>query len=281
MVMNFALIEPRHLFIQRCDVLATLTAAEVWDTDSLHQFRVNLRACLAWQPLWQITALHGDFGRQVEQWRCLLKSVSRQRNNDVFHAYLQTLPHSRALCKKLSRQATTTRKPPDQQLQPLLLGLQQMLSAWQQWMTPLLFQQQLAVVRAIYVAHIRESLQQGLRPSQRNLHGLRLTIKALRYLLDLMATVAPDYQALCRHCRLWQDKLGHFADLDALARWLKRQEKPTLAALVGGRRRVLAKILWAEREDIEQLLTRVMATQLPDCQQLALAFGLQADARMA
>jgi len=281
MVMNFALIEPRHLFIQRCDVLATLAAAEVWDTDSLHQFRVNLRACLAWQPLWQITALNGDFGHQVEQWRCLLKSVSRQRNNDVFHAYLQTLPHSRALCKKLRRQATATRKPPEQQLQPLLLGLQQMLSAWQQWMTPLLFQQQLAVVRAIYVAHIKASLQQGLQPSQRNLHGLRLTIKALRYLLDLMATVAPDYQALCSHCRLWQDKLGHFADLDALVRWLKRQEEPTLAALVRGRRRVLAKILWAEREDIEQLLTRVMATQLPDCQQLALAFGLRADAHMA
>jgi CHAD domain-containing protein len=281
MVMNFALIEPRHLFIQRYDVLATLTAAEVWDTDSLHQFRVNLRACLAWQPLWQITALHGNFGCQVEQWRSLLKSVSRQRNNDVFHTYLQGLPHSRALCRKLRRQATTPRKPPDQQLQALLLGLQQMLSAWQQWMTPLLFQQQLAVVRAIYVAHIRESLQQGLQASQRNLHGLRLTIKALRYLLDLIATVAPDYQALCCHCRLWQDKLGHFADLDALARWLKRQEEPALAALVRGRRRVLAKILWAEREDIEQLLTRVMATQLPDWQQLALVFGLRTDVRMA
>ena len=281
MVMNFALIEPRHLFIQRCDVLATLTAAEVWDTDSLHQFRVNLHACLAWQPLWQITALHGNFGCQVEQWRSLLKSVSRQRNNDVFHTYLQGLPHSRALCRKLRRQATTPRKPADQQLQALLLGLQQMLSAWQQWMTPLLFQQQLAVVRAIYVAHIRESLQQGLQASQRNLHGLRLTIKALRYLLDLIATVAPDYQALGSHCRLWQDKLGHFADLDALARWLKRQEEPALAALVRGRRRVLAKILWAEREDIEQLLTRVMATQLPDCQQLALVFGLRTDVRMA
>lgn len=278
--MNFAHIEPRHLFIQRCYELGALTAAEVWDMDSLHQFRVSLRACLAWQPLWQMTALPADLGRQAEQWRCLLKSVSRQRNHDVFAAYLQTLPHSRALCKKLMPQTSAPRKPPKPQLLAMLQGLQQVLMAWQQWMTPLLFQQQLIVVRALYVESIRKSLQQGAQPSPRNLHQLRLAIKSLRYLLDLLATVAADYQALSCHCRRWQDKLGYFADLNALTRWLKHQQQPKLATLVRGRRQVLAEILWAEREDIEQLLTRVMATPVPECQQLVRAFGLQTDAQM-
>jgi len=277
--MNFAHIEPRHLFIQRCDELGALTAAEVWDMESLHQFRVSLRACLAWQPLWQITALPADLGRQTKQWRCLLKSVSRQRNHDVFAAYLQTLPHSRALCKRLASQTRAPRKPPEPQLLAMLQGLQQTLVTWQQWMTPLLFQQQLVVVRALYVESIRQSLQQGRQPSPRNLHQLRLAIKSLRYLLDLLATVSADYQVLSGHCRRWQDKLGYFADLNALTRWLKHQQQPRLAALVCGRRQALAEILWAEREDIEQLLTRVMATPVPECPQLVRAFGLQASAQ--
>lgn len=275
--MNFAHIEPRHLFIQRCDELGALTAAEVWDMDSLHQFRVSLRACLAWQPLWQITALPADLGPQAKQWCCLLKSVSRQRNHDVLAAYLQTLPHSRALCKRLTSQTRAPRKPPEPQLLAMLQGLQQVLFAWQQWMTPLLFQQQLIVVRALYVESIRQSLQQGRQPSPRNLHQLRLTIKSLRYLLDLLATVGADYQVLSGHCRRWQDKLGYFADLNALTRWLKHQQQPGLAALVRGRQQALGEILWAEREDIEQLLTWVMATPVPDCQSLARAFGLQTD----
>ena len=275
--MNFAHIEPRHLFIQRCDELGALTAAEVWDMDSLHQFRVSLRACLAWQPLWQITALPADLGPQAKQWRCLLKSVSRQRNHDVLAAYLPTLPHSRALCKRLTLQIRAPRKPPEPQLLAMLQGLQQALFAWQQWMTPLLFQQQLIVVRALYVESIRQSLQQGRQPSPRNLHQLRLTIKSLRYLLDLLATVSAGYQVLSCHCRRWQDKLGYFADLNALTRWLKHQQQPGLAALVRGRRQALGEILWAEREDIEQLLTWVMATPVPDCQSLARAFGLQTD----
>lgn len=278
--MNFARIEPRHLFIQRCDELGALTAAEVWDMESLHQFRVSLRACLAWQPLWQITALPADLGRQTKQWRCLLKSVSRQRNHDVFVAYLQRLPHTRALRKRLTSQVRATRKPPESQLLAMLQGLQQVLVAWQQWMTPDLFQQQLLLVRALYVESIRKSLQQGRHPSPRNLHQLRLAIKSLRYLLDLLATVSADYQMLSCHCRRWQDKLGYFADLSALSRWLKRQQQPELAALVRGRRQALAEILWAEREDIEQLLTRVMATPVPECQQLVRAFGLQVSAQM-
>jgi len=48
---------------------------------------------------------------------------------------------------------------------------------------------------------------------------------------------------------------------------------------VRGRRQALAEILWAEREDIEQLLTRVMATPVPECPQLVRAFGLQASAQ--
>lgn len=278
--MNFAHIETRHLFIQRCDELGALTAAEVWDMESLHQFRVSLRACLAWQPLWQITALPADLGRQTKQWRCLLKSVSRQRNHDVFVAYLQRLPHTRALRKRLTSQTRAPRKPPESQLLAMLQGLQQVLVAWQQWMTPLLFQQQLVVVRALYVEHIRQSLQQGRQPSPRNLHQLRLAIKSLRYLLDLLATVSADYQVLSCHCRRWQDKLGYFADLNALSRWLKHQQQPGLVALVRGRRQALAEILWAEREDIEQLLTRVIATPVPECQQLVRAFGLQVSAQM-
>ena len=277
--MNFAHIEPRHLFIQRCDELGALTAAEVWDMDSLHQFRVSLRACLAWLPLWQITALPDDLSRQAQQWQCLLKSVSRQRNHDVFAGYLQTLPHTRALRKRLTSQIRALRKPPEPQLLSMLQGLQQALLAWQQWMTPLLFQQQLSVVRALYVENIRQSLQQGRQPSPRNLHQLRLAIKSLRYLLDLLATVCADYQVLSGHCRRWQDKLGYFADLNALTRWLKHQQQPRLAALVRGRRQALAEILWAEREDIEQLLTRVMATPVPECSQLVRAFGLQATAQ--
>lgn len=273
--MNFARIEPRHLFIQRCDELGALTAAEIWDLDALHQFRVSLRTCLAWQPLWQITALPADLGTQAKQWRCLLKSVSRQRNHDVFAAYLQTLPRTRALCKRLTSQSRAPRKPPEPQLLVMLQGLQQALVAWQQWMTPLLFQQQLIVVRALYVANIRQSLQQGRPPSPRNLHQLRLAIKSLRYLLDLLASVSADYQVLSGHCRRWQEKLGYFADLNALSRWLTRQQQPGLAALVRGRQQALAEILWAEREDIDQLLTRVMATAVPECQSLARTFGLQ------
>lgn len=277
--MNFERIKPRHLFIQRCDELGALTAAEVWDMESLHQFRVILRACLAWQPLWQITALPADLGHQTKEWRCLLNSVSQQRNHDVFAAYLQTLPQTRTLRKRLRLQTQDPRKPPTPQLLTMLQGLQQVLMAWQQWMSPLLFQQQLILVQALYVENIRQSLQQGAQPSARNLHQLRLAIKSLRYLLDLLATVVADYQVLSGHCRRWQDKLGYFADLHALTRWLKRQKQPELAALVRGRRQVLAEILWAEREDIEQLLTRVMRTPVPDCPHLMQVFGLQTDAQ--
>jgi len=259
--------------------LVSLTAAEVWDLESLHQFRVSLRACLAWQPLWQITALPADLSRQAEQWRSLLKSVSCQRNHDVFAAYLQTLPQTRTLRKRLTAQSRAPRKPPKPQLLVMLRELQQVLVAWQQWMSPLLFQQQLILVRALYVESIRKSLQQERLPSPRNLHQLRLAIKSLRYLLDLLATIDADYQVLSCQCRRWQDKLGYFADLHALSRWLKRQQQPKLAALVRGRRQVLAEILWAEREDIEQLLIRMMTTPVPDCPQLMQVFGLQTDAQ--
>jgi CHAD domain-containing protein len=270
---DFRRIESPHLFIQHWQVLASLVERKQWNSDALHQFRVNVRACLAWQPLWQITSLSMHSALGPRQLRRLLKCLNQDRDQDVFHTYLASLPHSGAARKKLTRPCL--RKPRQKLLEPFIEALQQTLDSWQIWMNPALFQQQLSVLFALYSQQIQLQLVRCSGRRGAHLHALRLTIKSLRYLLEVAAAADPAYQPLWSHCRLWQDKLGQFADLDALARWLKRQDELELATLVRTRRRVLVDILVAEREDISRLLAQIAATPLPSCQQLAATFNLK------
>jgi CHAD domain-containing protein len=272
MAEDFRRIESPHLFIQRWQVLASLVGRKRWNSDALHQFRVNIRACLAWQPLWQITSLPTDSALGPRQLRRLLKCLNQERDQDVFLFYLASLPHSGSARKKLIH--SCQRKPRKKLLEPFIEALQQALDSWQTWMNPVLFQQQLSVLLALYSQQIQRHLVRCNGKRGSHLHALRLAIKSLRYLLEVAAAAAPAYQPLWCHCRLWQDKLGQFADLDALARWLKRQHEPELAQLVRTRRRVLVEILVAEREDISLLLTQIAATPLPSCEQLASTFNL-------
>ena len=76
-------------------------------------------------------------------------------------------------------------------------------------------------------------------------------------------------------CRSWQERLGQFADLDGLWRWLKRRQEKKLVAILRRRRRLLGQLLRAELGELTQLLGQIDRQALPTREQLAAYFSLQ------
>ncbi len=118
----------------------------------------------------------------------LIRQCNRQRDRDVFAAYLAPLPHSRRLRQQLLRK-TSYRKPSPEALSSLLKQVQRQLAQWQQRMTPTLLQEQLALLLPLYLARTARRLTRSQQGPLRELHRLRLGLKSLRYLLEILAAV--------------------------------------------------------------------------------------------
>ena len=263
-----------HLFSRRVQGLGEMSQQEVWDAESLHQFRITLRTLLAWQPLWVITRHSRSDCQSRERLNKLIRQCNRQRDRDVFAAYLAPLPHSRRLRQQLLRK-TSYRKPSPEALSSLLKQVQRQLAQWQQRMTPTLLQEQLALLLPLYLARTARRLTRSQQGPLRELHRLRLGLKSLRYLLEILAAVDPQWRPLGMACRSWQERLGQFADLDALWRWLKRWQEKPLAAIMRRRRRVLGRLRGTELGELTQLLSQIDQQPLPTRSQLADYFALQ------
>ena len=263
-----------HLFARRVQSLTQMSQQEVWDEEDLHQFRITLRTLLAWHPLWAITQLSRSGCQHEEYLKKLIGQCNRQRDRDVFAAYLVPLPHSRRLRQQL-RQKTAYRKPSMAELSSLLGQVQRQLTTWQLRMTPTLLQEQLALLLQLYLVRTIRLVAKSQQGSLCELHRLRLRLKSLRYLLEILAAVDPQWRPLNMACRSWQERLGQFADLDGLWRWLKRRQEKKLVAILRRRRRLLGQLLRAELGELTQLLGQIDRQALPTREQLAAYFSLQ------
>lgn len=167
-----------HLFARRVQSLAQMSQQEVWDEEDLHQFRITLRTLLAWHPLWAITQLSRSGCQHEEYLKKLIGQCNRQRDRDVFAAYLVPLPHSRRLRQQL-RQKTAYRKPSMAELSSLLGQVQRQLTTWQLRMTPTLLQEQLALLLQLYLVRTIRLVTKSQQGSLCELHRLRLRLKSL------------------------------------------------------------------------------------------------------
>ena len=264
-----------HLLSQRWRQLSELVAKAQWDVEDLHQFRITLRTLLAWSPLWTICSLPGVENGVTRLQKKLLKQCNVWRERDVFLTYLAGLPHSKRARRTLQGLDSGCRKPTVALLSPLVRESGQRLMVWQQRMTPTLLQELLALQLRLYLQRSRERLLCCQQGSLRTLHQLRLALKALRYLLEILVAVAPQWRPLWGECRRWQERLGQFADLDSLLRWLRQQQERELADLVQHRRKQLGRLLRSELDELAQLLATVGGQELPTRSQLADYFSLQ------
>lgn len=264
-----------HLLSQRWRQLSELVAKAQWDVEDLHQFRITLRTLLAWSPLWTICSLPGVENGVTRLQKKLLKQCNDWRERDVFLTYLAYLPHSKRARRTLQRRDPGCRKPAVALLSPLVRESGQRLMVWQQRMTPTLLQELLALQLSLYLQRSRDRLLCCQQGSLRTLHQLRLALKALRYLLEILVAVAPQWRPLWGECRRWQERLGQFADLDSLLRWLRQQQERELADLVQHRRKQLGRLLRSELDELAQLLATVGGQELPTRSQLADYFSLQ------
>lgn len=264
-----------HLLTQRWRQLSELVAKAQWDAEDLHQFRITLRTHLAWSPLCALCSLPEakDGGGRLQ--KKLLKQCNLWRERDVFLTYLAGLPHSKRARRKLQRRDSGCRKPAAALLSPLVRESGQRLMLWQQRMTPTLLQELLALLLSLYLQRCTDQVLCCQQGSLRTLHELRLALKALRYLVEILTAVAPQWRPLWAECRRWQERLGQFADLDSLLRWLRHQQEDELAALVQHRRKQLGRLLRSELDELAQLLTTMGEQQLPSRSQLADYFSLQ------
>ena len=264
-----------HLLSQRWRQLSELVAKAQWDVEDLHQFRITLRTLLAWSPLWAICSLPGAENGATRLQKKLLKQCNVWRERDVFLTYLAGLPHSKRARRTLQGLDSGCRKPTVALLSPLVRESGQRLMVWQQRMTPTLLQELLALQLSLYLQRSRDRLLCCQQGSLRTLHQLRLALKALRYLLEILVAVAPQWRPLWGECRRWQERLGQFADLDSLLRWLRQQQEMELADLVQHRRKQLGRLLRSELDELAQLLATVGGQELPTRSQLADYFSLQ------
>ena len=269
---------PRHLLGQRWRQLSALAVKAQWDVEDLHQFRITLRTLLAWGPLWDICALPGAGHGATRLQKKLLKQCNLWRERDVFLNYLAALPHSKRACRTLQHLDPGCRKPAAALLSPLVRESGQRLLVWQQRMTPTLLQELLALQLSLYLQRSRDRLLCCQQGSLRTLHQLQLALKALRYLLEILVAVAPHWRPLWGECRRWQERLGQFADLDSLLRWLRQQQEWELADLVQHRRKQLGRLLRSELDELAQLLVAIGEQALPSRSQLADYFLLQEQA---
>ena len=264
-----------HLLSQRWRQLSELVAKAQWDVEDLHQFRITLHTLLAWSPLWAICSLPGAENGATRLQKKLLKQCNVWRERDVFLTYLAGLPHSKRARRTLQGLDSGCRKPAVALLSPLVRESGQRLMVWQQRMTPTLLQELLALQLSLYLQRSRDQLLCCQQGSLRTLHQLRLALKALRYLLEILVAVAPQWRPLWGECRRWQERLGQFADLDSLLRWLRQQQERELADLVQHRRKQLGRLLRSELDELAQLLATVGEQELPTRSQLADYFSLQ------
>ncbi len=263
-----------HLFGRRVQGLAEMSRQDVWDAEDLHQFRITLRTLLAWHPLWAITQFSHSACQHQDHLKKLIRQCNRQRDRDVFAAYLAPFPHSRRLRQQLRRKSSY-RKPASELLSSLLEQVQRQLAQWQLRMTPTLLQEQLALLLPLYLTRTIRLVAKSQQGSLCELHRLRLRLKSLRYLLEILAAVEPQWRPLSMACRRWQERLGQFADLDALWHWLKRRQEKPLAAILQRRRRLLGQLLRGELGELLQLLGQIERQALPTREQLAAYFSLQ------
>ncbi len=266
---------PSHLLSQRWRQLSELVAKAQWDAEDLHQFRITLRTLLAWCPLWTLCALPQAENGASRRQKKLLKQCNGWRERDVFLTYLAALPHSKRARHTLRRLDPGCRKPAEALLSPLVRESGHRLLVWQQRMTPTLLQELLALQLSLYLQQSRDRLLGCQQGSLRRLHQLRLALKSLRYLLEILVAVAPQWRSLWGECRRWQERLGQFADLDSLLRWLRLQQEEELADLVQHRRKQLGRLLRSELDELAQLLVAIGEQALPSRSLLADYFSLQ------
>ena len=264
-----------HLLSQRWRQLSELVAKAQWDVEDLHQFRITLRTSLAWSPLWAIGSLPETEAGAIHLQKTVLKQCNIWRERDVFLTYLAGLPHSKRARRTLQGLDSGCRKPAVALLSPLVRESGQRLMVWQQRMTPTLLQELLALQLSLYLQRSRDRLLCCQQGSLRTLHQLRLALKALRYLLEILVAVAPQWRPLWGECRRWQERLGQFADLDSLLRWLRLQQEEELADLVQHRRKQLGRLLRSELDELARLLVIMEEQELPTRSRLANYFSLQ------
>ena len=264
-----------HLLSQRWRQLSELVTKAQWDVEDLHQFRITLRTLLAWSPLWAIGSLPETEAGAIHLQKTVLKQCNIWRERDVFLTYLAGLPHSKRARRKLQRRDSGCRKPAATLLSPLVRESGQRLMLWQQRMTPTLLKELLALLLSLYLQRCNDLVLCCQQGSLRTLHKLRLALKSLRYLLEILVAVAPQWRPLWGECRRWQERLGQFADLDSLLRWLRLQQEEELADLVQHRRKQLGRLLRSELDELARLLVIMEEQELPTRSLLANYFSLQ------
>lgn len=273
--MNFAPIEggePKDLLSRRLLRMNALLALGHWNDETLHQLRVSMRAIQAWLPVLENTSPHlKSLSRPLTRW---LKAGSAARDRDVFRSYLQSLPNSQRARRLLQEQRKEVRPLDNRALGKLVSRLTSRLDHWRAWTHPSLLYAHLELLLPLYIYQVQDRGQRALAHPDKQLHSLRLAVKRLRYLLELMADIQPDYVLYHETCRRWQERLGQFSDLDALLAWLSLYKEQKLAKLVTQRRRALVHVLLAEIPEQMTWLNQLKQNRLPSSESLQHYFSL-------
>lgn len=255
---------PGPTLSNRLATLEQLLGLPSWDEEALHRFRIQLRGLLALLPLLELVcpdrlSLRADL-------KATLQRYNTSRNLDVFAPYLAPLEGSQPLLERLRREAGRTRRP-GKAFARRLAQLQALQARWQHYGCRLDLPPLLTLHKQIYCDQALLRLAEAGRraadgplntgiPQHRAeaLHRLRIALKRLRYLLELLASHDISWQAGLRAVKGWQDRLGVIADLVALQAWLKVVPARRLAGQIGRQRRRLQAQALAQLPALEGLL---------------------------
>ncbi len=238
---------PGALLARRLATLERLLALPDWDAAALHAFRIQLRGLLALLPL--LESVWPDRLSLRGELKATLQRYNASRNLDVFAPYLEGLDGSQPLLARLYREAGRARRP-GRAFGRQLAQLQRLQLRWQHYGEALDLPSLLTLHKQIYcdqallrLAEAGRSRHEGPGPGcprhrrAAALHRLRIALKRLRYLLELLAAREPGWHEALQALKGWQDRLGEIADLVALQAWLKAAAARRLARQIRCQRR--------------------------------------------
>jgi len=261
---------PGPTLSNRLATLQQLLELPAWDEEALHSFRIQLRGLLALLPLLELVC--PDRLSLRAELKATLQGYNANRNLDVFAPYLARLDGSQPFLERLRLEAGQTRRP-GKAFGRQLAKLQALNARWQHYGCQLDLPPLLTLHKQIYCdqALLRlGGVDRNQRPASANpgsrqsrveaLHRLRIALKRVRYLLELLATRDPGWRAGLKAVKGWQDRLGVIADLAALQAWLKTVQGKQLGRQIRDQRRRLQAEAIRQLPDLEVLL-RELARQ--------------------
>lgn len=195
---------------------------EVKEPDTVHDFRVASRRLLVVAPLFSLVG-------KSKKWR---RQTRRQARDFNLLRDLQVLQASMAVDPYLYQLAGRQIKSEQDMLQDRFSGFpdNNYCHALDKLNTQLAQLFQLApwqVITSLHQAWLkscslaRQALSQVEPLEAKSLHRLRVRLKGLRYLLELMADTHLPIEINIQAFKGWQDKLGQLSDMDFAITWLQ------------------------------------------------------------